>query len=103
MCVNATPTPSPSSGSSPLRMPGVSLRVFILVFQRDWLLVPEKRELFAEMSVEDNLLLGAFQRHRVIVVQVVDPHDGMAGREKPLRQMKSDETGRAGDEKISHG
>jgi branched-chain amino acid transport system ATP-binding protein len=27
-------------------------------------LVPEKRELFSEMSVEDNLLLGAFQRHR---------------------------------------
>ncbi|WP_300452050.1 ABC transporter ATP-binding protein [Accumulibacter sp.] len=28
-------------------------------------LVPEKRELFAEMSVEDNLLLGAFDRYRV--------------------------------------
>ena len=28
-------------------------------------LVPEKRELFAEMSVEDNLLLGAFMRHRI--------------------------------------
>jgi branched-chain amino acid transport system ATP-binding protein len=27
-------------------------------------LVPEKRELFSEMSVEDNLLLGAFQRYR---------------------------------------
>ena len=27
-------------------------------------LVPEKRELFAEMSVEDNLLLGAFDRFR---------------------------------------
>lgn len=27
-------------------------------------LVPEKRELFAEMSVEDNLLLGAFHRYR---------------------------------------
>ena len=27
-------------------------------------LVPEKRELFAEMSVQDNLLLGAFDRHR---------------------------------------
>ncbi len=27
-------------------------------------LVPEKRELFGAMSVEDNLLLGAFQRHR---------------------------------------
>ncbi|GHU15055.1 ABC transporter ATP-binding protein [Betaproteobacteria bacterium] len=28
-------------------------------------LVPEKRELFAEMTVEDNLLLGAFQRYRI--------------------------------------
>lgn len=28
-------------------------------------LVPEKRELFGEMSVEDNLLLGAFIRHRL--------------------------------------
>jgi branched-chain amino acid transport system ATP-binding protein len=27
-------------------------------------LVPEKRELFSEMSVEDNLLLGGFQRYR---------------------------------------
>jgi branched-chain amino acid transport system ATP-binding protein len=28
-------------------------------------LVPEKRELFGEMSVEDNLTLGAFQRYRM--------------------------------------
>ncbi|TRZ57092.1 MAG: ABC transporter ATP-binding protein [Rhodocyclaceae bacterium] len=28
-------------------------------------LVPEKRELFGEMSVADNLLLGAFMRHRL--------------------------------------
>lgn len=27
-------------------------------------LVPEKRELFSSMSIEDNLLLGAFQRYR---------------------------------------
>ncbi|MCI1007178.1 MULTISPECIES: ABC transporter ATP-binding protein [unclassified Herbaspirillum] len=27
-------------------------------------LVPEKRELFAEMNIEDNLMLGAFQRYR---------------------------------------
>ncbi len=27
-------------------------------------LVPEKRELFGSMSIEDNLLLGAFQRNR---------------------------------------
>ncbi|MBI4754521.1 MAG: ABC transporter ATP-binding protein [Betaproteobacteria bacterium] len=31
---------------------------------RGMTLVPEKRELFAEMSVEDNLLLGAFNRYR---------------------------------------
>lgn len=28
-------------------------------------LVPERRELFGEMSVEDNLLLGAYMRHRL--------------------------------------
>lgn len=32
---------------------------------RGMTLVPEKRELFGEMSVEDNLLLGAFMRHRL--------------------------------------
>ena len=31
---------------------------------RGLVLVPEKRELFGEMSVEDNLLLGAFARYR---------------------------------------
>lgn len=31
---------------------------------RGMILVPEKRELFSDMSVEDNLILGAFQRHR---------------------------------------
>jgi branched-chain amino acid transport system ATP-binding protein len=31
---------------------------------RGLVLVPEKRELFASLSVEDNLLLGAFQRHQ---------------------------------------
>ncbi|HMX15604.1 MAG TPA: ABC transporter ATP-binding protein [Rhodocyclaceae bacterium] len=31
---------------------------------RGLVLVPEKRELFGEMSVEDNLLLGAFSRYR---------------------------------------
>jgi branched-chain amino acid transport system ATP-binding protein len=31
---------------------------------RGMTLVPEKRELFSELSVEDNLVLGAFQRYR---------------------------------------
>ena len=31
---------------------------------RGMTLVPERRELFAEMSVADNLQLGAFQRYR---------------------------------------
>ncbi|TMH67984.1 MAG: ATP-binding cassette domain-containing protein, partial [Betaproteobacteria bacterium] len=38
-------------------------------------LVPERRELFGELTVEDNLLLGAFQRERRRVVlqkEVVD-------------------------------
>jgi len=36
--------------------------------KRGLCLVPERRELFGEMSVEDNLLLGAFQRERRRVV-----------------------------------
>jgi len=32
---------------------------------RGMTLVPEKRELFGEMTVEDNLILGAFQRYRM--------------------------------------
>jgi branched-chain amino acid transport system ATP-binding protein len=39
---------------------------------RGLVLVPEKRELFGEMSVADNLLLGAFARHR----QGHRDHDG---------------------------
>ncbi|WP_448207991.1 ABC transporter ATP-binding protein [Azospirillum sp. sgz302134] len=31
---------------------------------RGMTLVPEKRDLFGSMTIEDNLLLGAFQRHR---------------------------------------
>ncbi len=35
-----------------------------LMVARGMTLVPEKRELFGEMTVEDNLLLGGFQRYR---------------------------------------
>jgi len=40
-------------------LPDVERRV-----ARGMTLVPEKRELFGSMSIEDNLLLGAFLRHR---------------------------------------
>jgi branched-chain amino acid transport system ATP-binding protein len=42
---------------------GAKREVEVLVRQ-GMTLVPEKRELFSEMSVEDNLLLGAFDRYR---------------------------------------
>ena len=41
------------------RAPNVEKRVI-----QGLALVPEKRDLFGDMSVEDNLLLGAFQRYR---------------------------------------
>ncbi|MEY2631900.1 MAG: hypothetical protein RIR00_554 [Pseudomonadota bacterium] len=41
------------------RSPNVEKRVI-----QGLALVPEKRDLFGEMSVEDNLILGAFQRYR---------------------------------------
>lgn len=54
----------PSSGAITFdghtqRRPNVEKRVI-----QGLALVPEKRDLFGEMSVEDNLLLGAFQRYR---------------------------------------
>jgi branched-chain amino acid transport system ATP-binding protein len=39
-------------------------------------LVPEKRELFSEMSVEDNLVLGAFQRYRMRPARPGQYHGG---------------------------
>jgi branched-chain amino acid transport system ATP-binding protein len=54
--------PQPAGGSLPGRRcqpDGCGERV-----ARGLSLVPEKRELFGTMSVEDNLLLGAFQRRR---------------------------------------
>jgi len=46
-------------GGAPETRPTVEAMV-----ARGMTLVPEKRELFGEMTVEDNLLLGAFQRYR---------------------------------------
>jgi branched-chain amino acid transport system ATP-binding protein len=43
------------------RMRGCSVESLV---DRGLVLVPEKRELFAQMSIEDNLLLGAFSRYR---------------------------------------
>jgi branched-chain amino acid transport system ATP-binding protein len=54
----------PSSGELSLggeRVKRVSVEAMV---ERGVALVPEKRELFAEMSVEDNLLLGGFARWR---------------------------------------
>ena len=55
------------SGSGDIRFDGLAERGAPEVERmvaRGMSLVPEKRELFGEMSVEDNLILGAFQRYR---------------------------------------
>jgi branched-chain amino acid transport system ATP-binding protein len=58
----------PSNGGSrgEIRFDGVDCEGHPIeqLVARGMTLVPEKRELFGEMSVEDNLLLGAFQRYR---------------------------------------
>jgi len=54
----------PSSGSmvySGADLAGVTVETRV---GRGVCLVPERRELFGELSVQDNLRLGAFQRHR---------------------------------------
>jgi branched-chain amino acid transport system ATP-binding protein len=56
----------PSNGTAGVGFAGVD-RVAASIesmVARGMTLVPEKRELFGEMTVEDNLLLGAFQRYR---------------------------------------
>ncbi len=54
----------PSQGG--IRLDGLAQRQVDIehMVEQGLSLVPEKRELFGEMSVEDNLLLGAFQRYR---------------------------------------
>jgi branched-chain amino acid transport system ATP-binding protein len=58
----------PSNGAARglIRFGGVAERkpAIEAMVARGMTLVPEKRELFGEMTVEDNLLLGAFQRYR---------------------------------------
>lgn len=58
---------------------------------RGLLLVPEKRELFMEMSVEDNLLLGAFLKargvrrgHRAALAEVYDIFPRLRERSRQL-------------------
>ena len=54
----------PSQGSLTLAGERIARPTVEAMVARGVALVPEKRELFAEMSVEDNLLLGGFSRWR---------------------------------------
>ncbi|WP_213958598.1 ABC transporter ATP-binding protein [Variovorax sp. dw_954] len=54
----------PSSGSLTLAGERIARPTVEAMVARGVALVPEKRELFGEMSVEDNLLLGGFYRWR---------------------------------------
>ena len=54
----------PSQGSLSLAGERIARPTVEAMVARGVALVPEKRELFAEMSVEDNLLLGGFARWR---------------------------------------
>ncbi|MEJ8849217.1 ABC transporter ATP-binding protein [Variovorax rhizosphaerae] len=54
----------PSSGSLTLAGERIARPTVETMVARGVALVPEKRELFGEMSVEDNLLLGGFYRWR---------------------------------------
>jgi branched-chain amino acid transport system ATP-binding protein len=56
-------------------------------------LVPEKRELFSEMSVEDNLLLGAFQRYRTGDRQYGDTLNEVYGLFPRLLERKNQMSG----------
>ncbi len=56
---------------------------------RGLVLVPEKRELFAEMTVADNLALGAFPRHRRREKGIGDDLDAVYARFPRLRERRA--------------
>ena len=62
--LNATMGLLPSSGGLQLAGQSIARPTVEAMVARGVGLVPEKRELFGEMSVEDNLLLGGFARWR---------------------------------------
>jgi branched-chain amino acid transport system ATP-binding protein len=56
-------------------------------------LVPERRELFATMSVEDNLLLGSYRRYKARERQYADQLDSVYGLFPRLRERRRQEAG----------
>ena len=56
-------------------------------------LVPEKRELFAEMSVEDNLLLGAFMRYRMGLRDQRETMEDVFGIFPRLKERRTQQAG----------
>lgn len=56
-------------------------------------LVPEKRELFGSMSIEDNLMLGAFQRYRQGDRTLKDTLDEVYTLFPRLKERRSQEAG----------
>lgn len=56
-------------------------------------LVPEKRELFGSMSIEDNLMLGAFQRYRQGDRSLKDTLDEVYTIFPRLKERRSQEAG----------
>ena len=60
---------------------------------RGMCLVPEKRELFASMSVEDNLVLGAFRRKRAGDKRFLDQMDVVYGLFPRLRERARQQAG----------
>lgn len=56
-------------------------------------LVPEKRELFSSMSIEDNLMLGAFQRYRQRDRSIKDTLDEVYTLFPRLKERRMQESG----------
>ena len=60
---------------------------------RGMCLVPEKRELFATMSVEDNLLLGSYRRYKAREKNYADQMDVVFDLFPRLRERRKQEAG----------
>ncbi|RKP45529.1 ABC transporter ATP-binding protein [Trinickia fusca] len=91
--MGALPTTGHAKGSVRYRDEEVSLLPVERRVALGMCLVPEKRELFASMSVEDNLLLGAYRRKRAGERNYLDQLEPVFGLFPRLKERRKQAAG----------
>jgi branched-chain amino acid transport system ATP-binding protein len=91
--MGALPANGHASGRTQYRSDDVGLMPVEHRVARGMCLVPEKRELFAPMTVEDNLLLGAYRRKRIGERAFLDQLDSVYERFPRLKERRKQAAG----------